>query len=56
MRRRKNLLRHRMRSNGGNTYKSRGKGVHCRRLMACLGRRMGRHVHAPTLGLSFRRA
>lgn len=26
MRRRKNLLRHRMRSNGGNTYKSRGKG------------------------------
>lgn len=26
MRRRKNLLRHRMHSNGGNTYKSRGKG------------------------------
>ena len=39
MRRRKNLLRHRMRSNGGNTYKSREKGAHCRRLMACLGRR-----------------
>jgi len=40
MRRRKNLLRHRMRSNGGNTYKSREKGAHCRRLMACLGRRI----------------
>lgn len=40
MRRRKNLLRHRMRGNGGNTYKSREKGAHCRRLMACLGRRV----------------
>jgi len=40
MRRRKNLLRHRMRDNGGNTYKSREKGAHCRRLMACLGRRI----------------